>query len=160
MRNAKKPRRGLIVALLAMAAVGCLLGGARTAVAALPDETPQQKDQRMEWWREGKFGMFIHWGLYAIPAGEWKGQKVPGIGEWIMHRAKIPVPEYEPLQKEFNPVKYDPKKWVEVAKAAGMKYIVITSKHHDGFCLFESEHTDYDMSGTPYGRDLLKPLAR
>jgi len=159
MRTAKKPSRGLIVALSAVAAAGCLLGAARTAVAALPDETKEQKDQRMEWWREGKFGMFIHWGLYAIPAGEWKGKKISGIGEWIMHRAKIPVPEYEPLQKQFNPVNYDPKQWVAVAKAAGMKYIVITSKHHDGFCLFDSEHTDWDIMGTPYGKDLLKPLA-
>jgi len=141
--------------------VGLLLGLLSPAAspAALPGETEEEKDQRMEWWRDGKFGMFIHWGLYAIPAGEWKGKKIPGIGEWIMHRAKIPVPEYEPLQKQFNPVKYDPEKWVALAKAAGMKYIVITSKHHDGFCLFESEYTDWDMSGTPYGKDLLKPLA-
>jgi alpha-L-fucosidase len=127
--------------------------------AALPDETKQQKDERMEWWREAKFGMFIHWGLYAIPAGEWKGKTVPGIGEWIMHRGKIPKEEYAVLQKQFNPVKYDPEQWVRAAKEAGMKYIVITSKHHDGFCLFDSQLTDYDIMGTPYGRDLLKPLA-
>ncbi len=141
--------------------VGLLLGLGRatTVLAALPGETPEEMDQRMEWWRTGKFGMFVHWGLYAIPAGEWKGEKVPGIGEWIMHRAKIPVPEYEPLQKQFNPVKYNPQQWVAAAKAAGMKYIVITSKHHDGFCLFDSKHTDWDIAGTPYGKDLLKPLA-
>jgi alpha-L-fucosidase len=130
-----------------------------TARAALPDETKQEKDARMKWWRDGKFGMFIHWGLYAIPAGEWKGQKVPGIGEWIMHRARIPKEEYAPLQKQFNPVKFDADQWVDIAKRAGMKYIVITSKHHDGFCLFDSKLTDYDMAGTPYQRDLLKPLA-
>lgn len=129
------------------------------AKAAKPEETAQQKDARMKWWRDAKFGMFIHWGLYAIPAGEWKGKPVPGIGEWIMNRGKIPKEEYEVLQKQFNPVDYDPAEWVRIAKQAGMKYIVITSKHHDGFCLFNSKLTDYDMEGTPYGKDLLKPLA-
>jgi alpha-L-fucosidase len=127
--------------------------------AALPDETPEQMDARMQWWRDAKFGMFIHWGLYSVPAGEWNGKKVPGYAEWIMNRGQISKEEYAPLQKQFNPVKYDAAEWVRIAKNAGMKYIVITSKHHDGFCLFESEHTDYDMAGTPYGKDLLKPLA-
>jgi len=152
-------RKLRVPALLLLAGLLLGLAAPRAATAALPDETEEEKDQRMEWWREGKFGMFIHWGLYAIPAGEWKGKKVHGIGEWIMHRANIPVEEYEPLQKQFNPVKYDPEKWVALAKEAGMKYIVITSKHHDGFCLFDSEHTDWDVMETPYGKDLLKPLA-
>jgi len=156
----KRTFRLPVIVLSACVVAGLLMSIApRVARAALPDETEEQKDERMAWWREAKFGMFIHWGLYAIPAGEWKGKKVGGIGEWIMHRAHIPVEEYAPLQKQFNPVKYDAKQWVAIAKAAGMKYIVITSKHHDGFCLFDSELTDYDMMGTPYGRDLLKPLA-
>ncbi len=141
--------------------VACLVmtAAAKPAVAALPGETKEEMDKRMEWWREGKFGMFIHWGLYAVPAGEWKGKKVPGIGEWIMNRGQIPKEEYAPLQQQFNPVKYDAARWVAIAKRAGMKYIVITSKHHDGFCLFDSKLTDYDIAGTPYQRDLLKPLA-
>jgi len=123
------------------------------------NETPAERDARMQWWREARFGMFIHWGLYSIPAGEWNGKRAKGYAEWIMNKARIPKEEYEKLQAQFNPTKYDPAAWVALAKSAGMKYIVITSKHHDGFCLFESEHTDYDMSGTPYRRDLLRPLA-
>jgi len=123
-------------------------------------ETPEQRDARMKWWRDARFGMFIHWGLYAVPAGNWKGQPVRGIGEWIMNSANIPVAEYEQLAKEFNPVKYDPAEWVRLAKEAGIKYIVITSKHHDGFCLFDSKATNYDMvDASPYGKCLLKPLA-
>jgi len=118
------------------------------------------KEHRMEWWREDKFGMFIHWGLYAIPAGQWQGKKIPGIGEWIMEKAKIPVPEYEKLAGQFNPVKFDAEQWVLIAKNAGMKYIVITSKHHDGFCLWDSKVTDYDiMDATPFKRDILKELS-
>ena len=147
--------------LLCVALAGMILATAfvSPAPAAIPGETEEQKDSRMQWWRDGKLGMFIHWGLYAIPAGEWKGAKVPGIGEWIMHHGRIPKEEYSKLREEFNPVKYDPEQWVRIAKQAGMKYIVITSKHHDGFCLFDSKLTDYDVTGTPYGKDLLKPLA-
>jgi len=134
-------------------------GWVSAAWGALPGETPQQIDRRMAWWREAKFGMFIHWGLYAIPAGEWKGKPVPGIGEWIMHNARIPKEEYAPLQKQFNPVKFNAGEWVGLARRAGMKYIVITSKHHDGFCLFDSKLTDYDIMGTPFKRDVLKELA-
>jgi len=123
-------------------------------------KTKEQHNQRMAWWREAKFGMFIHWGLYAIPAGMWKGKKVPGIGEWIMHRARIPVKEYELLAKEFNPVKFNAKEWVKVAKDAGMKWIVITAKHHDGFCMFNTKLTDYNIvRATLFKRDPLKELA-
>jgi alpha-L-fucosidase len=103
--------------------------------------------------------MFIHWGLYAIPAGEWKGKKIGGAGEWIQETGKIPPADYEPLQKQFNPVKFDARQWAKIAKAAGMKYIVITSKHHDGFCLWDSKLTDWDVMGTPFKRDILKELA-
>jgi len=136
---------------------------AKAAEPASPDpsatETPAQRDARMQWWRDARFGMFIHWGLYSIPAGEWNGKRAKGYAEWIMAKGRIPKEEYAKLQGQFNPTKYDPAAWVALAKGAGMKYIVITSKHHDGFCLFDSKHTDYDMGGTPYGRDLLKPLA-
>jgi len=123
-------------------------------------ETQAERDARMNWWRDARFGMFIHWGLYAIPAGTWKGKQIGGIGEWIMDRANIPVDEYEPLAGQFNPVKFDAAEWVRIAKEAGMKYMVITSKHHDGFCLFDSDATDYNVvDASPYGKDLLKPLA-
>jgi alpha-L-fucosidase len=115
---------------------------------------------RMQWWTDAKFGMFIHWGVYSVPAGTYQGKPIPGIGEWIMNSGKIPVAEYKEYAKQFNPVKYDPKAWVKMAKAAGMKYIVITSKHHDGFALFDSKVTDWDVvDATPYGKDLLEPLA-
>jgi alpha-L-fucosidase len=117
-------------------------------------------DDRMKWWRDARFGMFIHWGVYAVPAGTHKGQKIGRIGEWIMNRGKIPVADYRQYAKQFNPVKYDPDAWVKMAKDAGMKYIVITAKHHDGFALFDSKATDWDMvDATPYGKDLIKPLA-
>ncbi len=118
------------------------------------------KDERMEWWREARFGMFIHWGVYAVPAGTHNGQRINRIGEWIMNRGKIPVAEYKAYARQFNPVKYDADAWVRMAKDAGMKYIVITSKHHDGFALFDSKVTTWDMvDATPYGKDLIKPLA-
>jgi alpha-L-fucosidase len=104
--------------------------------------------------------MFIHWGLYAIPAGEWKGQRCLGLGEWLMNRCKVPVKDYETLATQFNPVKYDPDAWVQLAQDAGMKYIVITSKHHDGFALFKSAASPYNVvDGTPYHQDILKQLA-
>ncbi|MBN1851712.1 MAG: alpha-L-fucosidase [Pirellulales bacterium] len=123
------------------------------------NETKEQRDCRMQWWRDARFGMFIHWGVYSVPAGTYQGKKIGGIGEWIMHSAKIPVAEYKAYAKEFNPVKYDADAWVRLAKEAGMKYIVITSKHHDGFALFDSKVTDWDVvDATPYGKDLLRPL--
>ena len=123
------------------------------------NETKEERDARMAWFHDARFGMFIHWGVYAVPAGEWKGKPVKGIAEWVQSRAQIPVAEYAPLKEKFNPVKYDADAWVKLAKDAGMKYIVITSKHHDGFCLWDSAETDWDIASTPYGKDLLKPLA-
>ena len=143
-------------ALLAcIVAAGSVCG----AADAPPPETKAQRDARMAWWRQARFGMFIHWGLYAVLAGEYKGRRVGGIGEWIMHRAKIPIPEYEKLVPQFNPVKFDAGQWAQVAKDAGMRYMVITSKHHDGFCIFDSKLTDYDIMATPFKRDTLKELA-
>jgi alpha-L-fucosidase len=107
--------------------------------------------ERTQWWQDAKFGMFIHWGLYAVPAGEWKGEEVDGYAEWVMFHHKIPVAEYEKLADKFNPVKFDAEEWVGLAKAAGMKYMVITSKHHDGFAMFDSKVSDYDIvERTPY----------
>ena len=123
------------------------------------DETKAEHDARMAWWRNAKFGMFIHWGVYAVPAGTYKGKKIPRTGEWIMNRAKIPVAEYKQFARKFNPVKYDPEAWAIMAKEAGMKYIVITAKHHDGFALFPSKASDWNIvDATPYGKDLLNPL--
>ncbi|MCK3685789.1 alpha-L-fucosidase [Maribellus sp. YY47] len=124
------------------------------------DEATLKHNQKMEWWRDARFGMFIHWGLYAEPAGEWKGERIPGISEWIMCNAKIPVKDYEKLAETFNPVKYNAEEWVKLAKYAGMKYIVITSKHHDGFAMFHSKANKYNIvDATPFDRDPLKELA-
>jgi len=124
-------------------------------------KSSRKRKDRLKWWREARFGLFIHWGLYAVPAGTWKGERVSGIGEWIMLRAEIPIPEYEQLAKKFNPVKFDADKVVRMAKGAGMKYIVITSKHHDGFAMYDSPSSDYDIvDRTPYGKDPMKALAK
>ncbi len=119
-----------------------------------------REDPRLDWFRDAKFGLFIHWGLYAIPAGVWNGRQIPGIGEWIMQHARIPVADYERLAGQFNPELFDAARWVSLARDAGMQYLVITAKHHDGFCMFDSALTDYDIVGaTPFGRDPLKELA-
>lgn len=120
-------------------------------------ETPSQREARMQWWKEARFGMFIHWGLYAIPAGEWEGRT--DYGEWIRTSAQIPLEVYDQFVPRFNPVRFDAEQWVRFAKEAGMKYIVITSKHHDGFCLFDSKYTDFDIMSTPFKRDILKELS-
>ena len=114
----------------------------------------------MTWWRESRFGMFIHWGLYAIPAGEWNGQRPQGAAEWIMNRGQIPVREYEQLAKQFNPVEFNADEIARLAKEAGMKYLVITSKHHDGFALFKSNASSYNVvDATPFKRDIIGELA-
>ncbi len=118
------------------------------------------QDERMDWWRDARFGLFVHWGVYAVPAGTYKGERIGGGGEWIMNQAKIPVKEYETLAPQFNPIAFREDEWVRLAKDAGMKYIVITSKHHDGFCLWDSKVTDWDiMDATPFKRDILKELS-
>ncbi|MGN6267406.1 MAG: alpha-L-fucosidase [Ginsengibacter sp.] len=130
-------------------------------VYAQTTESKSEKDARMEWWREARFGMFIHWGVYAQWAGVYHGhEQARGGAEWIMNRCKIPVAEYQERAKSFDPVKYNPDAWVKLAKEAGMKYIVITAKHHDGFALFDSKASKWNVvDATAYGKDLLKPLA-
>ncbi len=123
-------------------------------------ETKEQRDARMAWWRDAKFGLFIHWGVYSVPAGIYRGKPVKGIGEWIMNKGKIPMAEYQAFAKEFNPVKFDADAWVKMAKDAGMRYIVITSKHHDGFAMYCSKANQWNIcDATPFGRDPLKELA-
>ncbi len=115
----------------------------------------------LAWWREARFGMFIHWGLYAVPAGRWKGKDVPGLGEWIMHREKIPVREYEKLAGRFVPSLFDADAWVRLAREAGMRYLVITAKHHEGFAMFRSPSNPYNIvEATPWKRDPIAELAR
>ena len=137
----------------------CVVRAADTAALAERSETPEQRDARMKWWRDARFGMFIHWGTYAVPAGEWKGKNIGNCGEWIQCWCKIPVAEYAKLAEKFNPVKYDAEQWVLAAKAAGMKYIVITSKHHEGFAMFKTAASPYNIvDATLYKHDPLKDL--
>jgi alpha-L-fucosidase len=133
-----------------------LAAAALLAQPAIRKDPPKSQDEKMKWFRDARFGLFIHWGLYSIPAGEWKGQKIPGIGEWIMNRAKIPVAEYEQLAAQFNPTEFNAEAWVQMAEDAGMKYIVITSKHHDGFAMYGSKVSTYNIvDATPFKRDPL-----
>jgi alpha-L-fucosidase len=111
-------------------------------------ETKEQKEKRMEWWRHDRFGMFIHWGLYALPARH----------EWVKQNERISDENYQKYFERFDPDLYNPKEWAAKAKAAGMKYVVITTKHHEGFCLWDSKYTDFKVSNTPYGKDLIKPF--
>ncbi|NDC77107.1 MAG: alpha-L-fucosidase [Chitinophagia bacterium] len=145
---------------LAVTLILCALLSLTQAQTDFMKESASNRDARMSWWRDATFGMFIHWGAYAVPAGIHNGKDVKGIGEWIMHNGKIPIPEYEAYVKQFNPTSFDAKEWVRIAKDAGMKYIVITSKHHDGFCLWDSKVTQYDiMDAAPFKRDILQELA-
>jgi alpha-L-fucosidase len=126
----------------------------------MSNEAIIQAPASIAWWREARFGMFIHWGIYAQPAGVWNGKDIHGIGEWIMYNGKIPVSEYEKLATTFNPVKFDADAWVSLAKRAGMKYLVLTAKHHDGFAMFHSPSNPYNIvDGTPFKRDVAKELA-
>ncbi len=137
---------------------GSLLFASGCKTTPILEESMAQKDRRMEWWRRDRFGLFIHWGLYAIPAGTYKGRQVPGLGEWIRRDGQIPVEEYDLFADQFNPTEFDADRWVRMAKEAGMKYLVITSKHHDGFCLWDSRLTDFDAMSTPFHRDILREL--
>ena len=113
-----------------------------------------------EWFKQAKFGMMIHWGLYALPAGEWKGRRMPYQGEWCQQYFRIPNAEYRKLASIFNPICFDAEEWARLAVDAGMKYMVVTSKHHDGFALFKSEVSDYNVvDATPFGRDVIGELA-
>jgi len=116
------------------------------------------EDDRLKWFNDARYGMFIHWGLYAVPAGEWQGKT--NFGEWIQLQGKIPCPTYDAFAKEFNPTKFDAKQWAETAKDAGMKYVVITAKHHDGFSMYDTKKSEFDIvDATPYKRDPMKELA-
>ena len=123
-----------------------LLINSQYSQAQLPKETEAQKTQRMKWWTDARFGMFIHWGLYALPARH----------EWVKNHERMTNEQYQKYFDIFNPDLYDAKEWARQARAAGMKYVVLTAKHHEGFCLFDSKFTDYKATNTPFGRDIIK----
>ena len=147
---------------LALAVVFVLLAARVSGAkpAAVRTQTSQAKPasaapaapaaDKMKWWTEARFGMFIHWGLYALPARH----------EWVKRNERIKDEDYRKYFDRFNPDLYDPAAWARAAKNAGMKYFVVTTKHHEGFCLWDSKYTDYKATKTPYGKDLLKPLVK
>ena len=121
-------------------------------------------EDNKKWFKDAKFGLMIHWGLYSLPAGEWKGKRQlmgpEGVSEWIQYHFRIPCSEYERLAEAFNPIFFDAEEWVKLAENAGMKYIVMTSKHHDGFAMYDSKVDDFNIvNKTPFGRDVIKELA-
>ena len=150
----------LILMSLLLAALVPATGTAAESPDPYAQETPAQRDARMAWFRAARFGMFIHWGVYSVPAGTYDGKKISGIGEWIMNKGKIPMTNYQAFARDYNPTKYDADAWVKLAKEAGMKYIVITAKHHDGFANFATKASPWNIvEATPYGKDVLQPLA-
>jgi alpha-L-fucosidase len=134
-------KRFLLIFLLA-----ALISPAAFSQKKIWDETEAEKTERLSWWTDARFGMFIHWGSYAMAARH----------EWVKKRERIPDDEYRKYFEMFNPDLFDPAEWAKKAKAAGMKYAVITSKHHEGFCMFDSDYTDYKVTNTPYGKDIIK----
>ena len=110
--------------------------------------TPKPTVGDTSWFVEARLGMFIHWGLYALPSRH----------EWVASQEQIPPEAYQKYFERFNPTLYDPRQWAKAAREAGMKYVVLTSKHHEGFCLWDSAYTDYKATNTPYGKDLLQPF--
>jgi alpha-L-fucosidase len=145
-RTNPKPFR-LLASLLAAIQLTATVqsSGAEAVGSGAAVETSTAHDARMAWWREARFGMFIHWGLYAIP----------GRGEWVQWNEQIPVEEYARLAGQFNPTNFNPNAWAETAKAAGMKYMVLTARHHDGFCLFDDKGNNFTSVKTAAQRDLV-----
>jgi alpha-L-fucosidase len=160
MQGENRMKKFIVLACLAIGWGGLVLPPRAASLG--PQASGPTREERIRWWREARFGMFITWGLYAIPAGVWNGRSHPDdYAEWIMFDEKIPVREYSRLAAEFNPVKFDASAWVAVAKKAGMKYIIPMAKHHDGFSMFDSALTDFDVvDATPFKRDIVGELAR
>ena len=152
---------GVFVLLLASAAAVCQAAEASEARPAdvRGAETPAQRDARMKWWREARFGLFIHWNVSSVPAGVYHGKGNRFVGEWLMHDEKIPLAEYRGYAARFNPTGFNADEWVQLAKEAGMKYVIFTAKHHDGFAMYHSEVTKWNIyDASPFRRDVLAEL--
>ena len=138
---------------------GALAFAAAFDLAAKSADNPALAAQK-KWFHEAQYGMMVHWGLYSLLGGEWKGRVMPFIAEWAQAYFKIPNAEYAKLAKAFNPIYFNADEWVQVARDAGMKYIVLTSKHHDGFAMFRSKASKYNVvDATPFGRDVVGEIA-
>jgi alpha-L-fucosidase len=146
----------LIIGFVILSITSCDMNNSKPQ----PTENNDTHDEGMPSWQNQKFSMFIHWGIYSIPAGVWKGEKINGYGEQIKGHAKISTEEYRGLASQFDPTKWDADSVAVLAKKAGMKSIIMTSKHHDGFCMFDSKFTKFDVvDATPYKKDVVKELA-
>jgi alpha-L-fucosidase len=155
-----KRRVRFVIVILALSSLPRAARAAEPGLDPYASETREQRDARMKWWREARFGMFIHWGAYSVLEGEYNGIRSRRGAEWIMEWANIPRVDYEKVVARFNPVKFNAAEWVKLAKDAGMQYVVITSKHHDGFSVYDSKVSDYDIiDSTPYKKDPMKELA-
>jgi len=150
-------RREFIGGAAATLAAGCV--NSNPAAKAAADAAALAATKK--WFKEAQFGMMAHWGLYTLLGGEWKGQSGKhAYGEWIMHANRIPLKEYAALAQAFNPILFDPMDWMKRARDAGMKYFVITSKHHDGFAMYHSRVSKYNIvDATPFGRDPIEEIA-
>jgi alpha-L-fucosidase len=156
--NAKEIKK-IIILVICMVMVSFVFPQKKESITSEWNKMHQSKRLALKDFNNAKFGMFIHWGVYSQPAGIWKGEKIKGLGEWIMYHAQIPREEYKNMCRSFNPVKFNAEEWVKAAKMAGMKYIVAMPKHHDGFAMYNSKVTDYDIiDATPFGRDPMAEL--
>ena len=124
------------------------------------DRLGKRQDPAMQKFRENRLGAFIHWGLYAIPGGEWNNKTYHGAAEWLKAWAKVPTTDWLELMKQWNPQQFDAKKWAKMAKEMGVKYVKITTKHHEGFCLWPSKYTEYTVANTPYKKDILGEVVK
>ena len=159
-----------VLAVMCMAMAVCIRGAASaSAQETMPadlsqvpqcNETPEQRDARMQWWRDAKFGMFLHWGPVSL-SGKELGWGRDANRPWDVngHGPRTDDPVYDNLYKQFNPEKFNAGEWVKIAQDAGMKYMVIICKHHDGFSMFDSKLTEYDIMATPYGKDIIQQFA-
>jgi len=153
------PSRRTILRTTALAAAGIASHRPLSALQPLVGAAELSDADRMQWWQDAKFGLFLHWGLYTVAGGVWKGQPTKGAEHFMLYE-RIPLKEYATLADSFNPVKFDADSWVRSAKDAGMEYLVITAKHHEGFAMYNSPSSDYNIvKRTPYGKDPMKPLA-
>jgi alpha-L-fucosidase len=150
----------IILTVIMLSCLNAAKGQQQTVNINYLDEISEEIDARMAWWDEAKYGMFIHFGLYSQLGGVWEGDTIKRYAEWIQANADIAAQEYALLTATFNPKDFDADFIARTAKEAGMKYIVITTKHHEGFCLWDSEYTKYDVASTPFkGRDILEELS-
>ena len=153
-------RRSLQLLSIAALSFACIPTGASASEQPTPTAPAQAEASRTRWFREARLGIFIHWGVYSVPAGEYKGKPIGWIGEWIMKQAQIPVADYRAFAREFTASAYDPVAWADLIRESGARYMVITAKHHDGFSLYDSAISDWDVAGDcPAPDDLLSPLA-